>query len=144
MADAEPMGVAPSAALIEALRAAREAEKAQTIFYRALAGLAEDAGDAEAAERLNGLLADEQHHFSRISARLQELGHPAGDSNPVRSPTALAEWESVARGREHEEVTRYSEMLEIPADGRTRAMIAEFLEAERRHEAELGGKWMNA
>ncbi|MGH7501315.1 MAG: ferritin-like domain-containing protein [Longimicrobiales bacterium] len=146
----------PGPVALAALEAARAAEREQTIYYRALAGLAEEGGDAAAAERINGLLADEQHHFSRLSARMMEVGHAPteapirgnrtdgshGGSNPAA--TALNGWESVAREREHAEIERYESMLRLPLDDRTRAMIDEILASERRHARELGGKWMGA
>ena len=54
------------------LEASRLREKAQTLFYRALAAQAIAAGDDDASERLNDLHADEQHHLSRLTARLLE------------------------------------------------------------------------
>ncbi len=135
----------PSVArVIAALHDARLAEKAQTAFYRGLALKAEWAGDGKAAERLNGLLADEQHHFSRLSARLLELGETFADP-PQDSPTVdLETWETVARPRERAEIQRYERILALDLDSRTRRLIEEFLVAERSHESELGGKWMEA
>ena len=132
------------AQIIVALEEARAAEKLQALFYRALATEAERRNDAETAERLNGLLADEQHHLSRISARVLELG-----GTPAALPGAIAapdfdDWEAEARGRERAEIARYETLLGLALDARSRAMIEEFLESERRHEAELGGKWMEA
>jgi len=137
--------VSLSSELADALAAARAAEKDQAMFYRALAAQAELAGDAATAERLNGLHADEQHHLSRLTARLVELGRAVEDLGRSRAPEVpLDGWESVARHREREEVARYEAMLRTALDEQTRAMILEFLEAERRHAAELGGKWMEA
>jgi rubrerythrin len=134
----------PSPAGLRALHAARLAEKAQTRFYRALAALAEDVADEATAERLNGLLADEQHHFSRLSARLLELGETLPDSAlPVDVP-ALAAWEEDARAREQAEITRYETLLELELDERTRAIVNGFLAVERQHAAALGGKYMDA
>jgi rubrerythrin len=91
------------------LHDARLAEKRQALFYRALAAAAEDAEDAATAERLNELHADEQHHLSRLTVTLMELGESGG--RPRREPMPavdLAGWETLARGREAEEVARYA------------------------------------
>jgi rubrerythrin len=131
--------------VVDALHHARAEEKAQALFYRALASLAEDVEDEELAERLNGLHADEQHHLSRLSARLVELGQPLEDLSRMAAPAAdLHSWETVARRRELVEIERYLALESLALDDRTAAMIREFLDAERRHEAELGGKWMRA
>ncbi len=130
---------------ITALERARAAEKEQALFYRALAAQAEAAGDAEAVERLNGLHADEQHHLSRLTARLLELGEPIADLRSRPAPTAALErWESVARGREREEIERCRALLELPLDDATAALVREVLRAEELHERVLGGKWMRA
>jgi rubrerythrin len=134
----------PAAEALAALHAARRAEKEQTLFYRALAARAEDAADVVTAERLNGLLADEQHHFSRLSARLLELGEALAEFSGQVGPFSLAEWEEAARASERAEVVRYEQLLAQPLDPRTREMIGEFLDAERQHEKVLGGKWMGA
>ncbi|MBI4540489.1 MAG: ferritin-like domain-containing protein [Gemmatimonadetes bacterium] len=131
--------------LIGALGACRAAEREQTLFYRALAARAELEGDAAEAERLNALHADEQHHLSRLTARLIELGARPGElpdsMRPVVDPSS---WEEVARGREQEEVARYEELLGRELDPQTRRIVEEILESERHHAAELGGKWMMA
>ncbi len=137
-------GPAPTESVLVALKEARAAEKRQTVFYRALASDAEEAGDEETAERLNGLLADEQHHLSRITARLLEWGQPIPDAHGADGTPALDGWEAVARERERAEIDRYESILELPLDERTRRMIHEFLEAERSHAESLGGKWMGA
>jgi rubrerythrin len=130
---------------LAALEAARAAEREQTLFYRALAGLAEDHADANVAERINGLLADEQHHYSRLSARMMEAGHtPAEGSGEGERPDVLVGWESAARERERAEIVRYESLLRLDLDDRTRAMVDEILASERRHVRELGGKWMGA
>ena len=127
------------------LHDARAAEKEQALFYRALAAQAEEAGDAAVSERLNGLHAVEQHHLSRLTARLAELGEPLADLSHVDAPPAdLATWETVAQGREADEIARYEMLLAQGLDETTHAMIESFLEAERAHERELGGKWMDA
>lgn len=134
----------PTQPIVDALREARVYERHQTLFYRALSGDAEEAGDFETAERLNGLLADEQHHFSRISARFLEWGLPIPDVKPADGRPALDGWEAVARERENTEIERYEALLDLPLDERTRSMIEGFLEAERSHAQALGGKWMGA
>lgn len=131
--------------VIAALRAAARAEKEQALFYRALSVQAEtDAGSPALAERLNGLLADEQHHLSRLMARLLELGAPVSGLEHDDPKPSLAGWEAVARQRERAEIARYIALLELAPDARTATMISEFLAAERRHAEELGGKWMGA
>jgi rubrerythrin len=131
--------------VIDALHDARAEEKRQALFYRALASLAEEAEDADLAERLNGLHADEQHHLSRLSARLVELGRPLADLSSTAAPAAdLRTWEAVARQREWVEIGQYVALAALELDDKTATMIREFLDAERRHEAELGGKWMRA
>lgn len=131
--------------LFELLRESRRRERAQALFYRTLTGRAEDAGDALAAERLNALLADEQHHLSRLTARLLELG---GDADAIELPAqpevALEAWESEARGREQQEVAWYEEAVALVEDEPTRAALMEILLSERHHRDELGGKWMPA
>jgi len=134
----------PAETVLAALREARVAEKAQTIFYRALAAEAEEAGDPATAERLNGLLADEQHHLSRLTARLLEWGQPIPDVRGANGLPDLPRWEAVAREREHAEIERYERLLDLALDERTRRMIGEFLDAERNHAQSLGGKWMGA
>lgn len=125
-----------------ALHEARAAEKGQALFYRHLAREAEDGGEAALAERLNGLLADEQHHLSRLTARLLELGEPVTDLAALDSPEAgLDAWETLARRRESEEVARYEALARLELDPETRRLIDEILETERNHERELGGKW---
>ncbi len=120
-------------------------ERAQTRFYRALAAEAELQGQERDAERLNELHADEQHHLSRLTARLLELGGqpaelPAGAAREIK----LEGWESVARTREAGEVEWYEALLTGGLDPDTRALFEEILESERRHRDVLGGKWMPA
>ena len=130
---------------VRLLSAARAAEKEQALFYRNLTGQAENANDAALAERLNGLLADEQHHLSRLTARLLELGFAVDDLNDMVPPAVdLAGWEPVAREREGAEVARYEGLLELDFDSETRGLIDDILTTERNHERELGGKWMMA
>lgn len=135
-----------TAALFEALQRARVAEKEQALFYRALAARAEEVADIDAVERLNGLHADEQHHLSRLSARLLELGQPLVDLGDTPPPAAgeFEGWESEARARERAEVRQYELLLGLGPDARTAAMLRDFLVVERRHESVLGGKWTQA
>jgi rubrerythrin len=127
------------------LHDARAAEKEQALFYRALAAEAEERNDEALAERLNELPADEQHHLSRLTARLVELGEALADLAGVSAPPAdLDDWEDAARARERDEIARYEMLLARDLDAETRTMISAFLEAERGHARELGGKWMDA
>ncbi len=127
------------------LHAARAAERSQALFYRALASMAEETSDAELAERLNGLHADEQHHLSRLSARLLELGERLDDLGPPSLPeVGLEAWETLAKQREDVEVDRYTSLLQQALDDPTHRMLEEFLVAETHHAAVLGGKWMDA
>lgn len=131
--------------LIPALEEARAAEKEQALFYRALAAEAEDRGDAAMSERYNELHADEQHHVSRLTARLLELGAGLADiANLTSEPVGMEAWEAAARTREEAEVLRYERLLRGELDAETRALIEEILETERHHAAELGGKWTTA
>lgn len=134
-----------TAEVLETLHAARVAERDQALLYRALASEAERIADHALSERLNGLHADEQHHVSRLSARLLELGDDLPDLPPPSlAEVGLEQWEQLARAREQVEVERYQALLQHDLDARTRAMIEEFLAAERQHERALGGKWMGA
>ncbi len=131
--------------LIPALEAARAAEKAQAVFYRALAAEAERRGDDAMSERFNELHADEQHHVSRLTARLLELGaDPADISRTLSSSARMDGWEAAARIREDAEVLRYEQLLQDEMDAETRALLGEILDTERHHAAELGGKWTTA
>jgi rubrerythrin len=131
--------------VLEILEEGRVREKEQTLFYRRLASEAELRGDAELAERLNALHADEQHHLSRLTARLLELGGTPGEMavSPSDSP-ALGDWESVARFREEREVDWYRGVLERGLDATSEVLVREILESEEHHARELGGKWMSA
>jgi rubrerythrin len=131
--------------LTQLLHEARLAEKRQALFYRALAAAAEDARDDALSERLNELHADEQHHLSRLTVRLMELGDAVPDLGGEPAPAVtLDDWEALARGREAEEVARYAHLLNEALDEQTRGMLEQFLEAERHHAETLGGKWMSA
>ncbi|MDT8369435.1 MAG: hypothetical protein RQ745_09535 [Longimicrobiales bacterium] len=132
--------------LVERLESARRSEKRMTLFYRALAAEAEAAGRIEDAERLNGLHADEQHHLSRLTARLLELGGRPADLHGIeRIPADLAVWEAAAREREAAEIAHYRGWIEEGIeDIETRAVVEEILTSERHHHRDLGGKWMPA
>jgi len=128
------------------LREGRRRELGQALFYRFLSADAESAGDAAAAERLYDLLADEQHHVSRLTARLLELGERPGDE-PGRGGEAppLDAWEKEARRREADEVAWYEDAVaRVAGDAHTLAILREILESERQHLGHLGGKWMPA
>jgi rubrerythrin len=131
--------------LISALEGARAAEKAQALFYRALAAEAEDRGDEAMSERFNELHADEQHHVSRLSVRLMEMGADMADIDHLQGDTVgMDGWEPVAAAREKAEVARYEQLLQGALDADTRALLEEILDTERHHAAELGGKWTTA
>ncbi|HEX6039815.1 ferritin family protein [Longimicrobium sp.] len=131
--------------LIPALEEARAAEKAQAHFYRTLAAEAEGRGDDAMSERFNELHADEQHHVSRLTARLLELGADLADlSQPLPSSARMDGWEAAASIREEREVSRYEQLLQGQMDDATRALLAEILDTERHHAADLGGKWTTA
>lgn len=131
--------------LITALQQARMAEKEHALFYRALAAAAEERGDAALSERFNELHADEQHHLSRLTARLLELGATPHDLSPTIEAAELDGWEDGARRREEAEVSRYEALLGSgAADAQTEALLREILDTERHHAAELGGKWTPA
>lgn len=127
------------------LERCRERERAQTRYYRGLAAEAELEERPDLTERLNELHADEQHHLSRLTARILELGGQpqelAGGSGPEAS---LAVWENTARRREADEVEWYETLLGESLDAETRALFEEILASERRHKDVLGGKWMPA
>jgi rubrerythrin len=135
----------PSSELVDLLEACRARERAQTRFYRALAAEAELRGAVEAAERLNALHADEQHHLSRLTARLLELGGRPLDlpEEPIERPD-LDTWEMTARRRETGEVSWYEKLIDRSLDAVTASLLEEILVSERRHRDELGGKWMSA
>lgn len=131
--------------LIPALEEARAAEKAQALFYRALAAEAENRGDDRMSERYNELHADEQHHVSRLTARLLELGADLADiANLSGETVGMDGWEAAATLREEAEVLRYEQLLQGEMDDETRALLREILDTERHHAAELGGKWTTA
>lgn len=131
--------------IVAILEEARAREKAQTLFYRALAAEAETRGREKLVERLNDLHADEQHHLSRLTARILELGGTPGElsaSTPeLPNPD---EWETVARVREEGEVAWYEAAVEGDLDPATNSLLREILESEKHHSRDLGGKWMAA
>jgi rubrerythrin len=128
--------------LVRALEERRSAEKAQAVFYRALAAAAEESADEELAQRLHGLHADEQHHLSRLTARLVELGVTPTELTASKVGTLEpGSWEAEAREREEREIAAYESLLSREMDSRTMELIGEILEVERHHARELGGKW---
>jgi rubrerythrin len=131
-------------ALVTLLQEGRRRERAQALFYRMLAGDAESAGDAPAAERLNDLLADEQHHVSRLTARLLELGERPTEAEQFIEVPDLAAWQPVARVREEGEVRWYEDAVGRVDDDQTGDILREILASERHHREELAGKWMPA
>lgn len=133
-------------ALVRLLEESRVREKRQTLFYRALAAEAEWSDRPDEAERLNGLHADEQHHLSRLTARVLEVGGRPADLRDVGRPEVTLEaWEEAARVRETEEIGWYEDALERDSlDDETRSVLREILESERHHRERLGGKWMSA
>lgn len=127
------------------LEEGRRRELRQALFYRLLSADAESAGDAATAERLYDLLADEQHHVSRLTARLLELGAKLADEPRGRGEVPPLEgWEKEARRREADEVAWYESALTRTDDAHTRAIFREILDSERQHLEHLGGKWMPA
>lgn len=127
------------------LGASREKEKEQTRFYRALAALAESAGDEALSERFNALLADEQHHLSRLTARVLELGGSAPDpEGTLELPSTLEGWEVVARAREEVEVEWYRGLISEEVDSASGRVFKEILASEEQHARELAGKWISA
>lgn len=131
--------------VLRALEEGRLREKRQTLFYRKLAAEAEWAGQGGTAERLNELHADEQHHLSRLTARVLELGGSPEELRGIAGPEASLEgWEEVARSREDDEVRWYEAALERDLDDDSRAVLDEILASERHHRRELRGKWMSA
>lgn len=130
--------------IVELLREGRAREKRQSQFYRRLAALAEEEGRADDVERLNELLADEQHHLSRLTARLLELGDQPPELPPTPGVGSLSGWEAEARAREAGEVAFYKSALTRSLDERTREILQEILHSECQHREQLRGKWMSA
>jgi rubrerythrin len=134
----------PSETQFELLDAARLAEKEQALLYRSLAAAAEETVP-ELAHRFHDLHADEQHHLSRLTARVLELGgHPADLSNVSVAAPDLGNWAELVREREQGEIRRYQALLQADFDSATKTLLAEILEVEEHHVLELGGKWMMA
>jgi rubrerythrin len=134
-----------TAQVIERLEALRLAEKEQALIYRSLAARAEAAGDAELAQRFHDLHADEQHHLSRLTARVLELG-----GRPAEIPALAIEvipidaWEGPVMKMEAAEVDRYRLLLQSDLDQETRTLIETIATVEAHHAADLGGKWTMA
>lgn len=129
-------------ALKQQLEEIRAAEKAQASRYRQLAALAEAVGDEATSQRLHDLHADEQHHLSRITARLVELGHtPVELVSTIDPSLALDDWEAESRRLETAEVARYEALLSADLDPTTMALAEQILEVERLHRDQLAGKW---
>jgi bacterioferritin len=131
--------------LAGSLEEARRAEKEQALLYRSLAGRAEVEGETDLAQRFHELHADEQHHLSRLTARLLELGgRPADLSALVLPLVELEGWEDTMRARERREIERYRTLLDEDPDPETRRLLEEILSVEQHHASELGGKWTMA
>lgn len=131
--------------IADILQEARQRELEQALFYRFLSGDAEAAGEQDTAERLHDLLADEQHHVSRLTARLLELGESPRDVRPRPAAVPpLETWEDEARRREEEEVAWYEAALARVEEVDTATVLAEILASERHHRDALSGKWMSA
>jgi len=129
-----------------ALHEARALEKEQAQFYRVLSAQAEEQGNIEDIEALNGLIADEQHHLSRLSVRLVELGEdlaPLSDAH-MPSDAVYPNWHEVARIRERKEIARYERLLALELDDETRKVIDGILDTEQLHEQHLFGKYTDA
>lgn len=130
---------------LELIESARLAEKEQALVYRGLSARAEVADRADLAQRFHDLHADEQHHVSRLTARLLELGLlPRELPNSTRIIVPLEGWEPHVRLREEAEKSRYLRILEEELDLDTRQLVESILEVEEHHLAELGGKWTMA
>ncbi|MEX2583954.1 MAG: ferritin-like domain-containing protein [Gemmatimonadota bacterium] len=127
------------------LEALRLAEKEQALLYRGIAALAERAEQPDLAQRFHDLHADEQHHLSRLTVRILELGGRPADLSHVRvEPGSTSDWEGTIRTRETAEIDRYRHELESSHDEATRALLLEIVGIEEHHSRELGGKWTMA
>lgn len=130
---------------LAAIEEAVVAEKEQALYYRALAAAAEAVESEPLSQRFHDLHADEQHHLSRLTARLLEVGRRPPDlSGLVTARVPLDAWEGETRRREEAEVERYARLAALELDPQTRALVEEILGVERQHAAELGGKWTPA
>ncbi|MQA90021.1 MAG: hypothetical protein GEU90_07290 [Gemmatimonas sp.] len=128
--------------LFERLGELRRAEKLQALVYRHMAARAEAAGEVELAHRFHGLHADEQHHLSRLTARMLELGANPADLSTLQAPPAsLDDWQEIVRTSEAAEIDRYRSLDRSDLDEVTRSLVDEILSVEERHAQELGGKW---
>lgn len=131
--------------LIQRLEELRRAEKEQALAYRNVAARAEAAGLPDLAQRFHDLHADEQHHLSRLTARVLELGgRPAELVVATPAEVPLDGWEPAVRERERAEIDRYTAMRPDEMDEETRVLIEEIIEVESHHASELGGKWTMA
>jgi len=131
--------------ILALLEASRKREKQQTQVYRALAIRAESGGEEALVERFNDLHADEQHHLSKLTARVLELGGSLADIGAESAQVPeLRGWEDLVRSREEAEVVWYEEALAEELDSTTRKIFQEILDSERNHARELAGKWMSA
>lgn len=132
-------------AIADILQDGRARELEQALFYRSLCSDAEISGNAAMAERLNELLADEQHHVSRLTARLLELGEKPADVRQLAPCIpSLTAWEEEARRRESDEVAWYETALARVEDPETAAVLSGILTSERHHREKLSGKWISA
>ena len=130
---------------IQRLEVLRRAEKEQALTYRILAARAESLDDPELAQRFHDLHADEQHHLSRLTARVLELGGRPDDLQDISAAAvSLDTWADLVRAREQREIDRYHEALTHELEPETRSLIEEILSVESHHLAELGGKWTMA
>jgi len=131
-----------SEGLPELLEMLRRAEKEQALQYRKLASEAEESHFPELAQRFHDLHADEQHHLSRLTARLLEIGgRPADLGAIVTGATELADWRDIIGSREDAELLRYRKALQQPLDSVTRALLEGIAAVEEHHRDGLGGKW---
>ena len=86
-----------------------------------------------------------QEELDHLKARLLEMGQAVEDLGDMEALTTdLAGWEPVARERELAEIARYEALERVELDDATHRLIDEILTTERKHENELGGKWMMA
>lgn len=139
------MSASPAPPPVALLEDARRAEKEQALVYRSLAAKAESAGAPDLAQRFHDLHADEQHHLSRLTARLLELRERPSDLPGTTSIViSLDAWKAEVRAREQEEVRRYQRLLSGDLDPATRVLLEAILAVEENHLAELGGKWTMA
>lgn len=140
----EPRETAGAIRHIEVLEALRRVEKEQALVYRAMAASAEDI-ESDLAQRFHDLHADEQHHLSRLTARVLELGGRPVDLSALRVDAPnLQRWRETVRDREAVEIAGYREALEVGFDAATQSLLNEILAVEEHHSSDLGGKWTMA